>query len=967
MTSSRLSAPAGARLNRERSLSFSFEGERYQGFAGDTIASALMANDVNVLSRSFKYRRPRGLYSMGSHEACALVQLPHEPNVPADRRLLEDGMEVTGQNYTGSLERDRGAWIAKFGHFLPVGFYYRAFFRPRGIWRVWEKVIRKRAGLGRVNPTTPHGVHDKTYLFADVAVVGAGPAGLAAAVAAAQTGAEVVLIDDNPDIGGALTHARFDGDGRHADNALKELRISVREQPTIEVLTGAVCTGLYEDNWLAIDQGHRLTKLRARDVVVATGLQDGLMVFRNNDLPGIVSATTAQRLLWHYGVLPGRTAVIATEDDWGYTAALDLAEAGAKIASIVDTRPGPDDPELSKLIEARGIERIDAAMPYAAEGETGIERIVVAPLDRSRREAQEHRSFDCDFLCISARAAPAGGLLAQTGVTLRYDESRGAHMPADLPPNLHAAGSVNGVSKLVEVIADGERAGGQAARKTKSGGSKSAAKGKNNSKAGARPPSPILDHPEGKAFVDLDEDLTVGDIRDAVALGYQDVQLLKRFSTLGMGTSQGRHANAPGVTVAAEARGEAIDAVGLTTARPPLAPVAFATLAGRGFAPVRRSAMHSWHVDNGAQMMPAGAWLRPAYYGAVADAASRIQEEAIAVRRSVGLIDVSTLGKLEIRGPAACEFLERMYTAAYKGLAEGRSRYALMTDETGAIVDDGVVCRFDKDHYYVTATTGGVDEVYRSMLWWNAQWRLDVDIANVTAGYAAMNLAGPASRDVLARLCDDIDLGHGEFPYLGVRRGHVAGVPARLLRTGFVGELGYEIHVPSGFGLELWRLLMETGEPFGVRPFGVEAQRLLRLEKGHIIVGQDTDGLTHPFETGMNWAVSRKKPFFVGRRSIDILSARGVERRLVGYRIDDPEAPLPEECHLVIRDDEIAGRVTSIARSPSLGHAIGLAYVPTDLAVDGSRFEIRGEAGRMIAATVVPTPFYDPENARQEI
>jgi sarcosine oxidase subunit alpha len=965
MTGARLPAPAGARLDRTRPLAFTFEGERYQGFVGDTIVSALMANGVSVFSRSFKYRRPRGLYAMGSHEACALVQLPGEPNVAADRRPLADGMTVTGQNYAGSLARDRGAWIAKFGHFMPVGFYYRAFFRPRGIWRVWERMIRRRAGLGRVDPTTPHGYHDKTYAFADVAVVGAGPAGMAAAVVAAGGGAEVVLIDENPEIGGALTYGRFDVDGRQADEALKRLAQAVREQPSISVLTEAVCTSIYEDNWLAIDQGRRLTKLRARDVVVATGLQDGLMVFRNNDLPGILSATTVQRLLWHYGVLPGAAAVIATQDDWGYTAALDLAEAGAQVQAILDTRTKPGNSDLAKAAKQRGIELLFGWMPYEAQGETRLERIVAAPVDAARREAEEPRDFECDLLCISARPTPAAALLAHTGAKLAYDAMRGGHLPGELPPRIHAAGAVNGATPLERVIADGER-GGAAAASTRGRSRAKTARKTTKSSTALAAPHPILDHPEGKAFVDLDEDLTIGDIGEAVALGYQDIQLLKRFSTLGMGTSQGRHANPPGVALAAKARGEAIGAIGLTTARPPLAPIAFGTLAGRQFSPVRRSAMHRWHVEAGAQMMVAGAWLRPAFYGAPEEAETRIKEEVVAVRRSLGLIDVSTLGKLEIRGREAGEFLNRIYTFAYKGLAVGKSRYALMTDETGAIVDDGVVCRLADEHFYVTATTGGVDEVYRTMLWWNAQWRLDVDIANVTAGYAAANLAGPASREALARLCDDVPLGPDDFPYLGVRSGHVAGVPARILRVGFVGELGYEIHAPAGFGFDLWRALMEAGESFGIRPFGVEAQRLLRLEKGHIIVGQDTDGLTHPFEAAMDWAVSKKKPFFVGGRAIDTMRAHGLGRCLVGYRIDDPDAPLPKECHLVIRDGAIAGRVTSTALSPTLGHAIGLAYLPPDLAAEGQHFEVRVDQGRMVEATVVPLPFYDPQNTRQE-
>ena len=462
--------------------------------------------------------------------------------------------------------------------------------------------------------------------------------------------------------------------------------------------------------------------------------------------------------------------------------------------ALLDARAKPDNGALAKLAQDRGIELLAGWMPQAAEGEVELERVIATPIIDTVRAGDEPRSFDCDLLCVSARPAPATALLAHTGAKLAFDAASGAHLPAVLPPGIHAAGAVNGVASLNHVIADGERAGAAAMGIAKGGRAKAARKpARKSAKASVATPAapqPILDPAEGKAFVDLDEDLTTGDIRDAVALGYQDVQLLKRFSTLGMGTSQGRHANPPGIALAAEARGKEIGAIGLTTARPPLAPIAFGTLAGRQFAPLRRTAMHRAHVEAGAQMMVAGAWLRPAYYGAPDEAGTRIREEAVAVRRSLGLIDVSTLGKLELRGRDAGEFLDRLYTFAYQGLAVGRSRYALMADETGAIVDDGVVCRLSDEHFYVTATTGGVDDVYRTMAWWNAQWRLDVDIANVTAGFAAANLAGPASRDTLARLCDDVALGAADFPYLGVRQGHVAGVPARILRTGFVGELG---------------------------------------------------------------------------------------------------------------------------------------------------------------------------------
>jgi sarcosine oxidase, subunit alpha len=477
---------------------------------------------------------------------------------------------------------------------------------------------------------------------------------------------------------------------------------------------------------------------------------------------------------------------------------------------------------------------------------------------------------------------------------------------------------------------------------------------------------PIFPHPKGKDFVDFDEDLQVADIRNAVREGYDHIELVKRYSTVGMGPSQGRHSALNAARLTAEATGQDPQEVGHTTARPPFAAEKMGVLAGRGFEPARLTAMHHRHIELGARMMPAGVWMRPAYYGPKAERERLIREEALAVRTNVGLIDVSTLGGIEVCGPDAAEFMERMYTFAYKKQAVGRSRYVLMTDETGVIIDDGVACRMHEQHFYVTATTSGADNVYRAMLWRNAQWRLDVVVTNVTAAFAGVNIAGPRSREVLARVTD-LDLSPAAFPYLGVRSGAVANIPARLMRVGFVGELGFEIHVPASQGEALWDALMEAGRPQGIRPFGVEAQRLLRLEKGHIIVSQDTDGLTTPSEADMAWAISRRKPYFVGGRAISIQDKNGLTRKLVGFVIDDGGAPVPEECHLTLRAGEIAGRVTSAARSDTLGQTIGLAYVAPDQADIGAAFDIKVAGGRIIQGRVVKLPFYDPDGARQEL
>lgn len=970
----RLAAPNGLLIDRNRPVSFTFEGREIQGFHGDTIASALLGAGVKVLSRSFKYHRPRGPLTMAGQDANTLVQLPGEPNVLADRTPIRDGLVVKGQNYRGSLEDDRLMILDRFSRFMPVGFYYKTFFKPGlfggGSWKFWEPKIRAMAGLGVVDLNHPHGYYDKQYLFHDVVVVGGGAAGMSAALKAAEAGADTLLVDENPVLGGALSYARFGPESDGGRSRMQALAARVAAEPRITVMTDASCQGWFADNWLPVIRGKRLYKIRAKAVVVATGSMEQPMVFRHNDLPGVMLGSAAQRLIRHYGVRPGSRAVVAAANSDAYGVALDLMEAGIDVAAIVDLRPEPGDDEVTKAALATGVTVIPGFTPWQTRPGFGMRSIVgveIARITGEGRAEGEGHSIACDLLCMSTGYSPTAHLLYHSGARLEYDEATAMMAIRRLPDHVFACGSVNGVFDIAAVIQDGERAGWAAACDIGLDAGPEPAAPNRTGAEGQTHPWPIFSHPKGKDFVDFDEDLQVKDILNAMADGYDHVELVKRYSTVGMGPSQGRHSAITTMRLVAKAQGVSPALVGTTTSRPPYQPETFGHLAGRGFEPVRLTPMHHRHLEAGAQMMPAGLWLRPAYYGRKEDREKAIAAEALAVRQNVGIIDVSTLGGLEVRGPDAAEFLNRMYTFAYLKQPVGRARYVLMTDMSGVVTDDGVACRFSDQHFYVTATTSGAQAVYQHMLLMNAQWRLDVDVTNVTASYCGVNIAGPKSREVLARICSDVDLSAEAFPYMAVRTGTVAGIPARLLRVGFVGELGYEIHAPASCGEALWDALMEAGRDFGIRPFGVEAQRLLRLEKGHIIIGQDTDGLTNPVEAAMDWAISRNKPFFVGGRSIAMQEARGITRMLVGFELVDPKAPVPEECHLVVRDGIITGRVTSAVRSPTLGKVVGLAYVARDQSEIGSRFNIKIAGGRMIEAKVVPVPFYDPENKRQEL
>ncbi|GLO25955.1 2Fe-2S iron-sulfur cluster-binding protein [Pseudomonas putida] len=962
----RLPVPMGLLIDRERPLRFEFDGQACQGFAGDTIASALLGNGRWLLSRSFKYHRPRGPLSMAGQDANTLVQLPEEPNVLADLEAAREGQVIEGQNFNGSLTHDRDAYLGKFSRFMPVGFYYRSFYKPKGMWKVWEPLIRKKAGLGVLDLGFKPQYYDKAYLFVDVAVIGAGPAGLRAALDAANAGAKVLLIEQQPVLGGSLAYARFDIAGTRAASLRQELLATLEGHPNIQVLLEATCNGWFTDNYLPVIQHKRLYKVRASRCLVAAGSFDQPVVFRNNDLPGVMLTSAAQRLMKLYAVKPGQRAVILTGHDDGYLAALDLQEQGVAVAAVVDMRAAPADAALAAELKRRDIPVHLGSTVYEALHETGMRHVSgvdIRPITGQGKVGAHGLRLACDLLCMSAGYMPVYQLLCQAGGKLAYDVNRDEFTLSDLPAGLDIAGSVNGRHSLANVLADATRGAADALAAL---GLQAPSQPVFSAEAKVNFPWPIFPHPKGKDFVDFDEDLQVRDIVNATRSGYRDIQLVKRFSTVGMGPSQGRHSALPTARLVAHATGRSISETGVTTARPPFQAEKLAHVAGRAFDPYRQTPMHRRHLQAGAKMMPAGIWQRPAYYGKPEERERCMQEEARHVREKVGLIDVSTLGGLDVRGPDAAELLERVYTFGFAKLPVGRTRYALMTNEQGVVIDDGVCARLGEQHFYVTATTSGVDRIYQQMLKWNAQWRLDVDITNVTAALAAVNLAGPLSRQVLAKVCEDVDLSAEAFPYLGVRQGEVAGISARILRVGFVGELGYEVHVPARHAERLWDALMQAGTDLGIRPFGVETQRLLRLEKGHVIISQDTDGMTHPAEIDMQWAIGRKKPFFVGKRSIEILEAQPLKRKLVGFTLPQG-SPQPLEGHLVLDGPDITGNVTSCEYSQTLGQIIGLAYAGAHQATPGTHIPIRVEGGAMVHAKVVQLPFYDPDNLRQEL
>jgi len=942
----RLPPQPGEWLDRSKPLGFRFEGRDYTGFEGDTVASALWASGVRVLGHSFKYHRPRGILSAANHDVNALMQAGGTPNVRADATPLQAGMALTAVNTFGTLERDAGSVLGWFARFLPVGFYYKAFHSKR-LFPLWERMFRAMTGLGRVDFATPRLCTPKRYGFCDVLVVGGGPSGMAAALAAAEQGADVVLVDEQARLGGS-THGTSD------------LIKIITTHPRIRVFTDTVAAGYYADYWVPLVERDRITKMRARAVVVAAGAYEQPAVFRNNDLPGVMLASAAQRLIRRYAVRPAERVVLLAANADAYRALQGFIDSGIKLAAVVDLRAVVP-PEQSALLAAQGIPLfanhvITEALP--AQGGKRLAAVKLASLGSLEAAAE----IACDGVFMSVGWAPAAALLYQAGTRMRYDDGVQQFVPDQLPDGIFACGRVNGIHAPDSRLLDGERAGSAAAAHCGFGEARGIAV-----KAEVESPThpwPIVPHPKGKNFIDFDEDLQLADLENAIQEGFDNIELMKRFSTVGMGPSQGKHSNMNALRVLARATGSTPGAVGTTTARPFFHPVPMSHLAGRGFTPERRTPMHHRHAAAGAVWMPAGAWLRPEYYAITGQTRAQcIEGEVLAVRNGVGLIDVGTLGKLEIRGPQAAEFLERVYISKYAGLKVGMTRYAVMCDESGVVIDDGVIARLADDHFYFTTTTSGAALIYRELSRWNTLWKLDCGIVNLTGAMAAMNLAGPKAKAVLEGLTD-VDL---SFSYLAVREGTVAGVPARLMRVGFVGEWGVEIHVPAEHGAEVWDALMTAGQAHGIRPFGVEAQRLLRLEKGHIIIGQDTDGLTTPGEAALDWAVKMDKPFFVGQRSLMAIAGKPRRQQLVGFMLSIGHAgAAPKECHLVINNGDIAGRVTSVAWSPSLQRHIGLAYVHPGMDAVGSSFTIRLSDKSLVTTEAVKTPFYDPDNLRQK-
>jgi sarcosine oxidase subunit alpha len=867
-------------------MKFRFNGREIEGQPGDSIASALYRNGRRIFSRSFKYHRPRGLLCCAGKCPNRMMNVDGIPNIRTCIAPAHDGIEVRHQNAYPSLEMDWLSISQRFDWLMPVGWYYKTFTR-QSTWHAAEPWIRKAAGLGEVLPSKPT-AHEHVWMHAVTAVIGGGAAGIRAALEAADTGEEVVLVDDQRELGGKARYGRSE---TPRDSIRKLQSLS-----NVTILSGCYCFGLYEGNLLAVLQpnphphaAERLIHLRARRVVVATGAYETPLLFPNNDLPGVMLSSAVQRLYRLHGIVPGsRTAIIGDAQSAEEIAA-DLREAGVAVVASVE----PDE-----VLEAVGNGSLKAIRTRAG-------------------------SISCDLIVVCGPFVPDAGLAVQAGVKLVWSEQRGAFLPAELPPNVSVVGDASGetLSPLVTPLPTGKR-----------------------------------------SFVCICTDVSSKDLCDGISEGFDHIETLKRYTTTTMGPCQGRMCQLNAIGICARETGHDVSETGTTTSRPPNPPVTLGALAGPRHHSIRRTPMHYAHKELGAVWMDMGDWKRPRYYRPLTTSAEGecVQEEYRTVRERVGLIDISTLGKLDVRGPDAGHLLDKIYTHRFSDLRLGRVRYGLMCDEGGVILDDGTISRISQDRYFVTTTTGNLDFVNQWLEWYLIGTGWDVQITNVTGGYGAMNIAGPKSREVLTKLTD-CDLSSKVFPYMSCKEAKVGGTLAILLRVGFVGETGWEIHCPAESAENVWRALLEAGRDSGIRPFGVEAQRLLRLEKRHVIIGVDTDALTTPFEAGMVWTTKLDKEDFIGKAELKRAANGAPRESLVGFVL--PGSDVPPDGSAIVADGRPAGRVTSSRYSPLKRAVVGLALVTPQKAEEGASIQVRVN-GKVAQASVTMQAFYDPEGAR---
>ena len=981
---SRLSS--GGLIDRARPLAFTFDGKDYSGFAGDTLASALLANDVKLIGRSFKYHRPRGILTAGSEEPNALVTLRTgaraEPNTRATTAQLFDGLEATSQNRWPSLAFDVMAANQLFAPFLVAGFYYKTFMWPAKFWeKIYEPLIRRAAGLGALSMLPDPDSYDRAHDFCDLLVIGGGPAGLAAALTAGRSGVRVILVNEDWILGGRLLAERHEIEGLPAGTWVNATVAELRSLPNVTLLNRTAVFGAYDDReYGALEQvsdhlpapqprqpRQRLWKIVAKRTLLASGAIERPLVFGGNDRPGVMTASAVATYVNRFAVAPGDRAVVFTTSDSGWATTLDLLAAGVQVVAVVDARSDPGSPAVIKVRQA-DVEILTGAVVTDAYGKT-VNAVDV------RNAKGELRRIETDLLAVAGGWNPSIGIGSNLGDRPVWSEAIQAFVMATPSPAMIPIGAAAGHFSLREALTDGVRSAEGIARDLGRSVPKSAIPRTTEDASEVKPLWHVGAH-KTKAFVDFQNDVTDTDIRLAAQEGFTSIEHLKRYTTLGMATDQGKTSQLNGHALLAAATGRSIAETGTILSRSPYTPVAIGAFAGHhrdeDFRPERRTASHHWAIEQGATFVDAGLWKRAQWFARPGerDWLETVNREVTMTRNGVGICDVSTLGKIDVHGPDAGRLLDRLYINTFSTLPIGKARYGIMLREDGFVMDDGTTTRFAEERFFVTTTTANAAKVMqhidyaRQVLW----PELDVQAASVTEQWSTYSVAGPRSRALLQELLPMLDLSNDRFPYMAAAELRWQEVPARLFRLSFSGELAFEISVPASHGDRLVRALFEVGKDFDAIPYGTEALGVMRIEKGHP-AGNELSGQTTAGDLGMSRMMSAKKDFIgrvmagrpgltdPGRPSLVGIRPLGGERLRAGGHL------IPHGAQTIAANDQ--GYVTSVAFSPTLGHPIGLALLKRGPDRIGERVIVHDPVrGPDIEVEICSPVFVDPEGAR---
>ena len=989
---------SGGRVKRQQVLRFTFNGKSYEGLHGDTLASALLANGVKLVARSWKYHRPRGILSAGVEEPNGLVQLFEGARTVPNARMTEvalvDGLSARSIHAKPSIEFDLGAVNGWFARLIPAGFYYKTFMASQKAWHFFEHHIRKASGLGASPTEADPDRYDKRFAFCDVLVAGGGIAGLSAALAAGSAGARVILADEQAEMGGWLLSADTLVDGKPAAQWVEDALLRLQGMPEVMLLPRTTVFGYQDHNLLTLAERRtdhlaaqggtareRLWKVRAKQVVIATGALERPLVFSNNDLPGVMLASAVSTYIRRYAVLPGKKAVVFTNNDSAYDTALALKGAGAEVL-VVDARAKPDGDLSARAIQL-GVTVLAGHVVVEALGGKGVSGVKIHKLDERGQLGAAAAAQGCDLLAVSGGFSPVIHLQCQSMAKAVWDAEHDCFLPGQPVQAERSAGACRSLMDLAACARDGVQAGQQAVQAAGFQTTKMATPVLAAVRQGAQRTLWEVPHPKPssrapKKFVDFQNDVGASDIHLAVREGFESIEHVKRYTAMGFGTDQGKTGNINGMGIAATILGRSIPQVGTTTFRPNYTPVTFGLIAGGElgelFDPIRTTAVHGWHVQQGALFEDVGQWKRPWYYPKTGeDLHAAVAREVLAVRHAVGTLDASTLGKIDIQGPDAAVLLNWLYSNAWAKLEVGKCRYGLMLDENGMVFDDGVTVRLGENHFLMHTTTGGAARVLAWMeRWLQTEWPdLKVYLTTVTDHWATTVVAGPKSRELLRKICTDVDFDDAAFPFMSYREGTVAGVPARIMRISFSGERSYEVNVAAAQGLPVWQAIHAAGAPLGITPYGTETMHVLRAEKGYIIVGQDTDGSITPFDLGMGGLVTKTKDCLGKRALTRSDTVRPDRKHLVGLLTEDPKVVLPEGAQITASADisvkpvPMLGHVTSSYMSPTLGHSIAMAMLKGGQNRHGESVYLPLSDGRTVKATICSPVFYDPKSERQ--